>query len=272
MGPLSVANQVLTIHDLSVLDHPEWFHPLFARWYRTVLPLLAQRVRQVLTVSEYSRQQISRVFDLSPEKVLAIPGGVDLQHFRPATEAEMERIHQRYSLAGDYVLFVGTLEPRKNLSTLLDAWQLVWPEFPHLELVIAGSPAPNFAPASLVPNSPGVRFLGYVPDGDLPALYSGARAYLLPSLQEGFGLTVLEAMACGTPVIASSAGALPETAGVAGMLVDPLEMSSWAEALYRLLIDRNRWLWFRQAGFERVREFSWQKTAERVWQALEYAA
>lgn len=269
IGPLAVTNQVLTLHDISVLEHPEWFQPLFARWYRSVLPVLVRRVRRVLTVSEYSRQRILKMLGVSPEKVIAIPGGVDLQRFRPSSDAEVERVCRRYNLAGDYLLFVGTLEPRKNLSFLLEVWGLIHPEFPHMELAIAGGSVPHFATLPPIPDSPGVHFLGYVPERDLSALYSGALVFLLPSLEEGFGLTALEAMACGTPVIASNAGALPETLGIAGMLIDPRETLSWADALYRLLIDKGYWQEFWRLGLERACQYSWERTASRVWQALE---
>ncbi len=271
IGPLAVANQVLTLHDISVLEHPGWFQPRFAGWYRIILPLLVRRVRRVLTVSQYSRGRILKIFPFLGEKVVVIPGGVNPNHFYPAPEAAISRMRQRYGLANEYLLFVGTLGPRKNLARLFEAWQLLQPELPGMELVIAGSPAPNFASIFPLKNLPALRFLGYVTDADLPAIYSAARACLLPSLEEGFGLTVLEAMACGTPVVASNAGALPETVGSAGVLVNPQETPAWVNAIFRLLTDRDCWLDFRHRGLAHARRFSWENTANRVWQALEDA-
>ncbi len=271
IGPVVVTNQVLTLHDISVLEHPEWFQPWFARWYRVILPILVRRVRRVLTVSEYSRQRILKMFGLPAEQVIAIPAGVDLSRFHTASQAEIERICQRYDLNRDYILFVGTREPRKNLGLLLKAWETIFPEFPGIELVIAGGQASHFASLPPLADSPGIRFLGHVPESDLPALYSGAIMFLLPSVEEGFGLTALEAMACGAPVIASNAGALPETVGDAGILVDPHDPQTWAEAICRLLEDKGCWLEFWQLGLERAEQFSWDKTAQRVWQELETA-
>ena len=275
IGPVAVSNQVLTLHDTSVLDHPEWFKPLFSRWYRAVLPSLVRRVRRVLTVSEHSRQSILKRFKLPAEKVVVIPEGVNRSLFYPAPVGEMARVSQRYELPGKYLLFLGTLEPRKNLERLCDAWRLIQPQVRGVELVIAGSQLPHFAPVSRllapceVSPTRGVHYLGYVPDGDLPALYSGASAYLLPSLTEGFGLTALEAMACGTPVIASHAGALPETVGAAGILVDALDVSNWACAMLDLLSDEDCRQEYRRRGLQRARQFTWEHTAQRVLAELE---
>lgn len=269
IGPLAVSSQVLTLHDTSVLEHPEWFHPLFARWYQAVLPGLVQRVRRVLTVSEHSRGRILKLFNLPPEKVISIPEGVNLTQFQPASQGDILRIRQQYEIKGNYLLFLGTLEPRKNLNRLYEAWRLIQPEQHGAELVIAGSRASQFAPVSARPGANTVRALGYVAEADLPALYSGASAALLPSLTEGFGLTALEAMACGTPVIASRAGALPETVDAAGILVDPLDITAWARAMSALLADEDCRQEYRQRGLRHARQFTWERTAQRVRQELE---
>jgi glycosyltransferase involved in cell wall biosynthesis len=269
IGPVAVSKQLLTLHDTSVLEHPEWFKPLFARWYRAVLPVLVRRVRRVLTISEHSRQSILKLFRLPAEKVVAISEGVNSSLFYPATVQEITRVQQHYGLSDKYMLFLGTLEPRKNLEGLYDAWRLIQPGLRGVELIIVGSQLPHFATVHSIPAPQGVRRLGYVPDSDLSALYSGARAYLLPSLTEGFGLTALEAMACGAPVIASSAGALPETVGQAGILIDPLDIPKWACAMLDLLNDEECRQEYRQRGLERASKFSWERTAQRVLQELE---
>ena len=215
-GPLAVTHQAVTIHDLSVLDHPEWFAPSFRLWYH--VPASAAGVstaRNVLTVSEHSRQSLITRFNLPEEKVTTVYNGVNLRQFHPCDPAP---VRGKYELGERYILFVGSLEPRKNLERLLQAWVRL-SDIRNLELVIAGSRADVFRPVSLSGSSRRTRFLGYVPEEDLPALYAGATFFIMPSLFEGFGLSVLEAMACGAPVITSHAGALPEVVGDAALQV-----------------------------------------------------
>jgi len=273
MGPLAISRQVLTIHDLSPLDHPEWFAPAFALWYRQVLPILARRVRRVLTPSGFSRGRIIQRLNLPAEKISVVPPGVDPALFHPADSAV---VRARYGLAETYLLFVGSLEPRKNLPALLSAWERVGPRFSAVELVIVGGRSPVFRRAlprqgkTLLPAH--VRFLGAVPDSDLPALYSGAAAVVLPSLYEGFGLPVIEAMACGTPVISSRMGALAETAAEAAILVDPVDSEALARAIEQILRDDGLRAELRERGIERAAYFAWRETAGRIWTLLQAEA
>ena len=259
-GPLAVSNQVLTIHDLTPLEHPEWFRPTFTLWYRLILPLLVHRVRRVVTLSEHVRAKLLARFNLSHERVIAIPAGVNLTCFHPLDLPANKR---------RYILFVGSLEPRKNLSVLLEAWKLIENQYPDVSLVLAGITGRVFRRFNLPADIDRVQFAGYVSEDDLPALYAGATVFVLPSLDEGFGLTVLEAMACGTPVLASNGGALPEVVGDAGILFDPNNPSSLARSLSDCLTDGflNRTL--RQKGLERAEHFSWPLAAELIWQILD---
>jgi glycosyltransferase involved in cell wall biosynthesis len=263
-GPLAVRNQVVTIHDLSVLDHPEWFAASFRLWYLALLPRLAHNSRTVLTVSEHSRRSIIRKFALPEEKVVAIPNGVNLKRFHPSDPAI---VRARYELSKPYILFVGSLDPRKNLDRLLQAWVRL-PEFKDVELVIAGSRGRIFRPVSMSSYTRRTRFLGYVPDEDLPGLYSGATFFIMPSLFEGFGLTILEAMACGAPVITSHAGALPEAAGDAAIQVDPTSVEGMAEAMRTLLVDESKRSRLKQKGLDRACRFSWERSARQIWEVL----
>ena len=204
-GPLWVSNQVLTIQDLSPLEHPEWYRTDFAAWYRLFLPLLAKRVRKILVPSEYVKRKVAARFGV--DNILVTSAGVNKEVFHPWAPKHT------FDLPARYVLFVGSLEPRKNLSMLLQAWDKVKDEFSDAWLVIAGDTGKVFHPVHLPPQMERVRFLGYVPDVALPSLYEGAKLFVFPSLDEGFGLPVLEAMACGTPVIVSNGGALPEVVG-----------------------------------------------------------
>lgn len=263
-GPLAVSRQAVTIHDLSVLDHPEWFAPSFRLWYLFLLPRLARTARIVLTVSEHSRRSIIRRFGLPEESVIAIPDGVNLRHFHPC---DPSAVRAKYELAGQYVLFVGSIDPRKNLERLLQAW-IRLADFKNIELVIVGSPGRIFRPVSMGGSTRRTRFLGYVPDEDLPGLYSGATFFIMPSLFEGFGLTVLEAMACGAPVITSYAGALPEVAGDAAVQVDPTSVEGMAEAMRTLLMDEGLRYRLGKKGMARAGLFPWEGSAQRIWEVL----
>ena len=263
-GPLMVTRQAVTIHDLSVLEHPEWFNSNFRLWYTFLLPRLAQRARVVLTVSEHSRRSILRRLKLPDEKVVVVPDGVNMQQFHPCDPAA---VRAKYGLGERYILFVGSLDPRKNLERLLQSLMLL-SDIRNLELVIAGSWSSIFRPVAVDRPRRRTRLLGYVPDEDLPGLYSGATLFILPSLFEGFGLSVLEAMACGAPVISSYAGALPEVVGDAAMQIDPTSVEGMAEAMRTLLAQDSLREELRQKGLERACLFSWERSAERVWEVL----
>lgn len=263
-GPLAVSRQVVTIHDLSVLDHPEWFNPNFRLWYMLLLPRLARQAKAVLTVSEHSRGSILRRFNLPEENVIAVPDAVNLEQFH---ECDPAPVRAKYELNQRYILFVGSLDPRKNLERLLQAWMRLT-EFRDLQLVIAGSWANIFRPVAVGTTRRRTKLLGYVPDEDLPGLYSGATFFIMPSLYEGFGLTVLEAMACGTPVITSYSGALPEVVGDAAIQVDPTSAEGMAEAMRTLLLDADLRLELKHKGLERAHQYSWERSAESVWEVL----
>jgi len=259
-GPLGVSNQVLTLHDLSTLEHPEWFAPAFGLWYRLLLPRLAHRVRRIAVPSEYVRQKVLRRFRLPGKQVVTVPGGVDPARFHPIRQKDL---HERY------ILFVGSLEPRKNLPVLLEAWQAIALQHPDVSLVVAGVPGAVFRPVALPHAVARLQWAGYVSEAELPGLYAGATAFVLPSLEEGFGLPVLEAMACGVPVIAADAGALPEVVGEAGILFDPASPAALAAALDFCLDNPELCLNLQCLGIERARQFSWSRAAVTTQRLLE---
>ncbi len=259
-GPLGSLRQVVTIHDLSMLDHPEWYSSQLRLWYRFLLPRLARRAEAILTVSEYSKRSIVRKLGVPDSKVTAIPNGVNLRQFHPC---DPTAIRAKYELPERYILFVGSLEPRKNLDRLLLAWSRLT-EFQDIQLVIAGPPAGAAMARSSIRPRRRTRFLGFVPDDDLPALYAGALLFIMPSLYEGFGLAVLEAMACGTPVITSQVGALPEVAGDAIMPIDPTSVEGMTEAIRKLVLEDDRRAVLRRKGLERACLFSWERSAQQV--------
>jgi len=264
-GPLSVRNQVLTIHDLGPLEHPEWFRPAFTAWYRLSLPILARRVERILTPSQHVRQKVLARFNLEAARVVAIPEGVDLLAFQPQASLPAGA----YNLPRRYILFVGSIEPRKNLGGLLRAWDEVKDEFANLSLLIAGETGRVFRRVALPHSVARVRFLGRVPEAHLPGLYAGAMLFVLPSLEEGFGLGVLEAMACGTPVLASDGGALPEVVGDAGLIFSLSSPSALAEALRQCLNDEPLRSSLREMGLRRAAGYSWECTAENTWKILQ---
>jgi glycosyltransferase involved in cell wall biosynthesis len=259
-GPLSVRRQALTIHDLSSLEHSEWFRASFAAWYRLFLPMLVKRVEKVFTPSEYIKQKVVNTFGL--KNVIVTPNGVDRALFHPDKKVA------RSDLPECYILFVGTIEPRKNLSLLLRAWDEVKNDFRDTWLMIAGVSGNVFKAVNLPREMERVHFLGYVDDKTLAGLYANATVFVLPSQDEGFGLPALEAMASGTPVLVSDGGALPEVVGEAGILFCLSDANALRNALRESLSNAQLRAEFSQRGLERASKFSWQATAEIVWENL----
>jgi glycosyltransferase involved in cell wall biosynthesis len=274
-GPLAVSRQVCTMHDLIPLDRPEWFSPRFSAWYRFLLPRLARRAAHCIAISEYTRQRLLALSGIDERRVTVIPNGID-PSFRPAApEAVAQARAALHIPEGPYLLSVGSLEPRKNLPLLLRAWRTAQTSVdPSLTLVVAGAQGGSrvFAGSALGPVPPRVHFTGYVPDAHLAALYTGAAAFLYPSLYEGFGLPPLEAMACGTPVITSDTTSLPEVAADAAVLVDPASEADVANAIVDLLTSPPRLQSFSAAGLRRAARFSWDDAAAQTRAVLERAA
>jgi glycosyltransferase involved in cell wall biosynthesis len=259
-GPITVRDQALTVHDLSPLEHPEWFRRNFALWYRLFLPILVKRVRKVLAPSEYVKQKIMSRFEI--DNVIVTPNGVDRSVFHPAAK------QLTYDVPQCYVLFVGSLEPRKNLKTLLQAWNTIKDDFKETWLIIAGTNGHVFRPVELSHKIERMRFLGYVDDGALPGLYAGATLFVLPSFEEGFGLPALEALACGTPVIVSDGGALPETIANAALIFNLCQPDTLSTVMKLCLSDEDLRSALKEKGLARAELFSWQRTAEGIWKAL----
>ncbi len=259
-GPLALLNQIATIHDLSPLEHPEWFRTDFAGWYRLFLPLLARRVSQVLVPSQYVQRKILARFGV--KNVFVTSAGVDGGFFHPRAQQD------KFELPERYILFLGSLEPRKNLPALLDAWNKISKDCANTWLIIAGDAGRVFQNVSIPSFGERTRFLGYIPEAQLPGLYAGATLFVLPSLDEGFGLPALEAMSCGTPVITSNAGALPETVGDAALMIDPLSVDEIGDAMRSLLSSDRLRSELRQKGLEHVRAFTWERATERIWDVL----
>jgi len=250
--------QVVMVHDLRPISHPE--RSLQSVYFQAWVPPLLRAARHVLTNSYFTAREIQRCTGLPAERISVIPLGYDTEHFNPGVPESLAPQHP-------YLLHVGQGYRHKNLRSLIQAFALVASAYPDLRLVLAGKPHPTETPllrvlAAEMGLQHRVEFRAYVPYANLADLYRGALAFVFPSLWEGFGLPVLEAMACGTPVITSLGSGTEEVAADAALLVDPLDIKALSHALRRLLDQPSLQEQCRRRGLERAAEFSWATTAE----------
>jgi glycosyltransferase involved in cell wall biosynthesis len=261
-SPLAGRHNAVFVHDLAPLVQPRWYGANYARWHRLLLRAAARHAQLILTPSQTVADEIATRFGTPPERLAVAPLGVD-----PAFHPDLDPapLRDRLGLKRPYVLAVGTAGARKNLALLDRAAPALADD--GLDVVIAGGERGYMATAT----AGQAHRLGYVPEHDLPALYAGAAVLALPSLYEGFGLPCVEAMACGTPVVASDRGALPETCGDAALYVDPTDPDALARACLLAARDpatRDRLV---AAGSERARAFTWDRTAHSVDSAIRSA-
>jgi len=271
LGPIrGTFPAVVTVHDIMPLRFPHLFRPWYRNYVRVVLPRLAQRARAVISVSATVKREIEEWLGVPAERVTVIPHGVD-PVFRPlvADDARASAVRRRYNLPPTFALAVGSIEPRKNLPRLIEALERLRgrPGSADIFLVHAGPEGwrPEAATSSVV------RFLGYVPTEDLAALYSLARVFVYPSLWEGFGMPILEAMACGCPVVTSNLSSMPEVAGEAAVFVDPYSSEDVARGVAVAWEDapvRDRLV---ALGRERAAQFTWARTARETVAVYEAA-
>jgi glycosyltransferase involved in cell wall biosynthesis len=266
---------VVSILDTTICATPQNF-PFWHRNYaRRFMPLAANHAARIITISAHSKRDIVHEFGVSADKIVVTPLGASAQ-FTPLASAVSASVRRTYGLGDGPIIFtVGTLEPRKNLVRLLQAFARLRRRFPALLLVHAGPKGWHFTNILAETESLGlqqaVRFLGRVPIDDLARLYNTAALFVYPSLYEGFGLPVLEAMACGSPVITSNISSLPEVVGDAGILVDPYSVDEITTAMERMLSDAPLAEQLRQRGLERARMFSWERCAQETLAVYEQA-
>ena len=264
--PLHQVPSVLTVHDLIFHLFPQ-HHKKLNYWYLSkTMPLFCDRAAAIITVSRASKRDIVRCYGVPEDKVTVVHEAA-ASHFCPPSSAEVEAIRQRYGLPVRYVVHVGTIEPRKNLVRLVNAIQQVRDSLPEIGLVIVGKKGWLYGEFyELVTGLPpeAVISLGYVSDEDLPAVYGGAALCAIPSLYEGFGLPVLEAMACGTPVVCSHTSSLPEVGGDAPAYFDPEDTDAMAEVMRRALEDRQLQREMSEKGLAQAASFSWERAAQET--------
>ncbi|HZU29062.1 MAG TPA: glycosyltransferase family 1 protein [Bryobacteraceae bacterium] len=263
-GPLAVARQICTVHDIIPLERPEWFTPGFVRLYRWLMPRLARRVQHIIAISEFTKQRLIERLGVAPERITVIYNGVDAC-FSPRPADEIERVRTELRIpTPHYVLCLGSVEPRKNQARLLAAWERVARRFPSdVHLVVAGARGSStvFTEVTLDRIPDRVHFTGYVKQEHLPALYSGALALCYPSLYEGFGLPPVEAMACGTPVVTSASTSLPEVVGSAAVLVNAEEIDDIGEGMRRVVESADLRASLRKTGLAKAATYSWDAAA-----------
>jgi glycosyltransferase involved in cell wall biosynthesis len=277
--PFAPCPIVATIHDLAFEHLPETFNRRSWMQMRLTVRRTARRAAHIITVSNYSRDDIRRTYKIPPEKI-TVTYEAAATHFAPVTDrAQLKQVRENYGIERDYVLSLSSIQPRKNLVRLIEAYSQLRREssdeqFP--QLVLAGKrgwmESETFRAAEQSLPGKDIVFTGYVPERDLPALYSGALCFVYPSYFEGFGLPLLEAMQCGVPVIAGNRTSIPEVVSDAGLLFDPFDVHELAGAIARLIGDPNYCAALRDKGIARAQTFNWQLTAKQTLSVYERAA
>lgn len=261
----SQSKKVLTIHDLTPILFPRTFGYIHAFLQRYILPITLKNVDTIIAVSENTKQDIIKYLKFPEERIKVTYRGIG-DGFTCIKNTD--DVKEKYNIKNPFILFVGTLEPRKNILTLLKAFHKLKKNGIDHTLVFVGSEGWKYKSVYETIrklNIPGsVMFLGYVPDKDLPKIYNAADLLVYPSFYEGFGLSPLEAMACGCPVITSNTSSLPEVVGDAGIMVDPYDVDDLANAMKSVLLDEILREKMTKKGLERAKRFNWEECAKRT--------
>lgn len=270
---------VASIHDLAFEHLPQTFKRRSSMQLRLTVRHTAKRAAQIITISEYSRRDIIETYRVSADRITVVPAAAP-ESFAPVTDQnELARVRAIYGIDGDYILSVGSIQPRKNLSRLIAAYSLLRGAQPNAklpQLVLVGKRAwlydETVRTISQLEVTKSVILTGYVPQAHLPALYSGALCFVYPSFFEGFGLPPLEAMKCGTPVIVGNKTSLPEVVGDAGVMVDPFNVDDLAFAIDQLIGNSGLRSQLQVKGLERAKLFDWRDSARKTVAVYEKAA
>lgn len=268
---------IITVYDMVSERYPETMDKKNRKLLRRFLAGSCRKADAIVTISEFSKQEIVSCLGISPEKIHVALCGIDQAiYYPPVDEAEKERmkisLHEKYKISSRYILYLGTLEPRKNVDVLLDAFQILHDRFSELKLVISGGLGWQYENTLAHIERSGMKDsiirTGYIPEQDKRMLYSGAEVFVFPSLYEGFGLPVAEAMACGTPVVCSRASSLQEVVGGAGILCDPDDAVSFASAIENIYTDAVLRDEYKNRQKEQIRSFTWDRAAQVYGQVI----
>lgn len=260
---------LLTVHDLSFVRVPEAASPNLKAYLDRVVPQSVKRADHVLADSAATKRDLVELYKLPEEKITVLLSGVDAR-FKPAEEARQSAVREKYAIGTrPFIFSVGTVQPRKNYSRLIQALARLRTEHYDLQLVIAGGRGwledPIYETIRETRMEEHVRFIGFADEADLNALYSASACFAFPSLYEGFGLPVLEAMACGTPVVTSNVSSLPEVAGEAAVTVDPYDVEAIAGAIKRFVDDTAFYNRAVDEGFQHAQQFTWENSAKHLY-------
>ncbi len=261
---------VVTIHDLVAFLFPDTVPKKYSIYMKFLLRNIVRYTDRIIVNANSTKTDLINILAVPNKKISVIYEGIDTGVFYPRDDISKDKIRMKFDISDDFILHVGNLEPRKNFKGIVDSFLKIRQKkgFKGLKLVLAGQR--GWLYKGILKEikekrlGDSIIFTGYVGKDDLPALYSAARLFLFPSFYEGFGLPVLEAMACGTPVITSRCSSLPEVAGDAAILVDPRNINDITNAIERLLKDNTLRGTYINKGFKRVKEFTWEKTAKEV--------
>lgn len=269
--PPRISGKVITtIHDMTYVRYPEMMNQKNLRRIRRDFEYSLERSARILTVSEFSKREIMEQLHIPAEKISVVYNAPALRE----EAADFEAVAEKYQIDNPYILYVGTIEPRKNLARLLKAFQLMKKEqgIEHKLVLAGGSGWKNkeiYQMAESLPCAQDVIFTGYVSEGEKSALYRHAAVFAFPTLYEGFGIPVLEAQSCGVPVLTSDCSSLPEVGGDGGLYVNPYDEKAIAQGLWKLLADRELAEKLVRAGYENRKRFSWERSAERLCEIIE---
>lgn len=264
---------VVTIHDLGYEYLPQYHQFPHKLYLNRTTEFAAKHATQLIAVSEFTKQDLIKKLNVPAERITVVYEGVEVPPL-PSLD-QIQTVKAKYNLT-EYILFVGTIQPRKNLVRLIEAFAQIKDQHPQLQLALAGGKGwlgeDIYAAPERLGISDKVQFLGYIDDLDKPALYAGAQLSTLVSLFEGFGLPALESMAVGTPVLASNSSSLPEVVGQAGLLVDPQDTQAIAQGLNQLLTDQELRQRVVTEGYKQVKKFTWEQAAKQTLEVLTKAA
>lgn len=262
--PPSKLPKVTTVHDLAPLIYPDTTHSTIKSAHKKRLAWVTRESSAILSVSQSTKKDLVDILKVNPKKITVTYEGVDERYF-PQPPDVANRLKKKYHLDGDFLFSLSTLEPRKNQANLILAFNKLKSKFPHLKLLIGGGAGWG---VDLVPQDD-ILMPGFIPETDLPPLYTACKSFVLPSLYEGFGLPLLQAMACGAPVVTSNVSSMPEVVGKAGVLIDPKDVDSLTTGIITALKSADS---LSQRSIERAKLFSWDETARLTYEVYQQVA